>query len=107
MKCLQCGAEFQGNFCSNCGSPSTLPEIHCLECGTSYVGNICPACGMEKGHTTKIRCVKCGTLYNGARKSCPNCGQFSAEMMKRVQLLGVILFIFILFIFIPLIFFIL
>lgn len=107
MICSKCSFEFEGNFCPNCGFSSTQQEIHCLECGKSYFGDVCPDCGMEKGHTTKNRCIKCGTLYNGARKSCPNCGQFSADMMKRVQLIGLILFIFILFLIFPIIFFLL
>lgn len=105
MFCSKCGHEFEGNFCPNCGTSSTPQEVHCLECGAGYIGDICPKCGMERGHTTKNRCKKCGSLYNGARNSCPNCGQFSEDAMKRVRLIGTILFIFILFFIFPMLLF--
>lgn len=48
MKCLQCGAELNGNkFCTNCGAPapqeSTGPV--CPKCGQPVDGKFCAKCG--------------------------------------------------------------
>ncbi len=48
MKCLQCGAELNGNkFCTNCGAPapqeSTGPV--CPKCGQPVDGKFCTKCG--------------------------------------------------------------
>lgn len=48
MKCSNCGNEFEGNFCPQCGVPAErVALIHhtCPKCGNEYDGNFCPACG--------------------------------------------------------------
>lgn len=50
MKCEKCGAEIEGKFCSNCGSPAPIADesttkIKCGQCGTEYSGKFCPNCG--------------------------------------------------------------
>lgn len=52
MKCLQCGAELNGNkFCTNCGAPA--PE--------ETAGTVCPNCGEPVDGKF---CTKCGTRIN-------------------------------------------
>ncbi|MDE6303007.1 MAG: zinc-ribbon domain-containing protein, partial [Clostridia bacterium] len=45
-KCTNCGNEFDGNFCPNCGTKATT-QVFCQNCGTKLpVGtNFCPNCG--------------------------------------------------------------
>lgn len=45
MKCPQCGTDFQGNFCSNCGLKRNESTKRCPRCGTEYVGKFCSNCG--------------------------------------------------------------
>lgn len=42
MKCTKCGNEFEGNFCSNCGTPILVTQKKCSKCGAIYSGNFCP-----------------------------------------------------------------
>lgn len=46
MKCLKCGTEFEGNFCSNCGAKRE-EGITCPKCGTklSKGTRFCSECG--------------------------------------------------------------
>ncbi len=45
-KCSKCGAEFEGNFCPECGTPSQAPKV-CPKCGAQLKENVkfCPNCG--------------------------------------------------------------
>ncbi len=45
-KCSNCGAEFEGNFCPECGSPSDAPKT-CPHCGAPLKPNakFCSNCG--------------------------------------------------------------
>ena len=45
MKCSNCGMEFEGNFCPECGTPAQKTVIKCPNCGTEFKGNFCPQCG--------------------------------------------------------------
>lgn len=45
MKCSNCGREFEGNFCPECGAPAQQTVIKCPNCGTEFKGNFCPQCG--------------------------------------------------------------
>ena len=45
MKCANCGKEFEGNFCPQCGTPAQKTVIKCPNCGTEFKGNFCPQCG--------------------------------------------------------------
>lgn len=52
MKCLQCGAELNGNkFCTNCGAPAPQEST----------GPVCPKCGQPVDGKF---CTKCGTPIN-------------------------------------------
>ena len=45
-KCSKCGAEFEGNFCPECGTPSQAPKV-CPKCGAQLKENVkfCNNCG--------------------------------------------------------------
>ncbi len=45
-KCSKCGAEFDGNFCPECGAPSQSPKV-CPKCGATLKEDIkfCNNCG--------------------------------------------------------------
>lgn len=48
MKCLQCGAELNGNkFCTNCGAPAPQETTGtvCSNCGQAVDGKFCTNCG--------------------------------------------------------------
>lgn len=60
MKCSVCGTEFEGKFCTNCGTP---------------VGNVVttpPVSNNNFGEEIKMKCSQCGSEFEG--KFCPNCG---------------------------------
>lgn len=42
-KCKKCGHEFEGKFCSFCGTEDTM--VTCLACGNAFYGNFCNKCG--------------------------------------------------------------
>ena len=44
MNCRKCGAEYEGNFCPNCG---TKKELVCAKCGAEYEGDFCTNCGTK------------------------------------------------------------
>ncbi len=47
MYCANCGTQYNGNFCPNCGEPAQIKR-YCANCGTEIadvrLAN-CPACG--------------------------------------------------------------
>lgn len=48
MKCSNCGNDFDGKFCPQCGAPAKGPVSNhhiCSKCGTEFDGNFCPSCG--------------------------------------------------------------
>lgn len=44
MKCKNCGTEFTGKFCTNCGAPAQTNSV-CVNCGAEITGNFCMKCG--------------------------------------------------------------
>lgn len=44
MKCKNCGTEFTGKFCTNCGAPAQTNPV-CANCGAEITGNFCMKCG--------------------------------------------------------------
>lgn len=44
MKCSKCGNEFNGKFCTNCGSPAPTNPV-CPTCGEEVKGKFCTKCG--------------------------------------------------------------
>lgn len=46
MICSDCGHDFEGNFCPNCGAPAPQ-KVVCSSCGTEFEGNFCPECGQQ------------------------------------------------------------
>ncbi|MBQ8356622.1 MAG: zinc ribbon domain-containing protein [Clostridia bacterium] len=57
-KCLQCGTEYDGNFCPQCGA-ANQQGIHCPNCGALIGENaeFCANCG-KKLHTAPVEEVK-------------------------------------------------
>ena len=49
MKCMNCGQEFTGNFCPNCGTPAPKKEF-------------CPQCGNERPAGARF-CARCGHRF--------------------------------------------
>lgn len=46
MRCPNCGQEFTGTFCPNCGRASR-PQRFCPQCGSRAEGNYCSFCGTK------------------------------------------------------------
>ena len=44
MRCPNCGQEFTGAFCPNCGTASR-PQRFCPQCGSRAEGHYCSFCG--------------------------------------------------------------
>lgn len=113
MKCQKCGAEFEGNFCPNCGTRFASAPHKC-QCGypLSPEAKFCPKCGMSVGQSELTRPASCyqntaPTFQNAQNTApvpvqnmafsmppkqgikCPRCGQVNvsvqavAEMDKR------------------------
>jgi len=54
-KCLKCGNDFEGSFCSECGFEHQLKV--CTKCGTKVSGKYCSVCG-TKAQTDDIQASK-------------------------------------------------
>ncbi|MDE6505283.1 MAG: leucine-rich repeat protein [Clostridia bacterium] len=50
----------------------------CTQCGAEFEGKFCPECGTKTQEETKI-CPKCKTQNSFKAKFCPNCGQAFEE----------------------------
>lgn len=60
MICKNCGQEFEGKFCPNCGAPAPKKVI-CPSCRTEFEGNFCPECG---ACSTEYYIERCTNIYD-------------------------------------------
>lgn len=75
-KCEKCGAESNGKFCSECGSPKPdKSSWKCPKCSSENTGKFCAECGTAKPQAKK--CPKCGAESDG--KFCAECGSPISE----------------------------
>ena len=74
VKCENCGNEFEGKFCPNCGVPAPESLSVCKSCGKEFAGRFCPHCGAPAGPVT---CLRCGREFEG--RFCPSCGTPAGE----------------------------
>ena len=44
MKCTNCGNDFEGKFCPECGTPAPRSAT-CPNCGAEVAGKFCAECG--------------------------------------------------------------
>lgn len=67
MKCLNCGQEFDGKFCTNCGTPAPAEEPAqpavesapvCSVCGEPVEGKFCTKCGTPVAQNTPAENVE-------------------------------------------------
>lgn len=76
-KCT-CGAENNGKFCMECGSPKPEQNFWICSCGSKNKGKFCPECGAKKPDgIPQYKCDKCGwEVKKGEKppKFCPECG---------------------------------
>lgn len=63
MKCTNCGREFEGTFCPDCGTKAAMQER-------------CPVCGKEHAADEQF-CPNCGYNFTGAS------AQMNKERRKR------------------------
>lgn len=84
MKCLQCGAELNGNkFCTNCGAPapqeSTGPV--CPKCGQPVDGKFCTKCGtpIEQPAQTEQNTVSNINADNVAENTADNAAETATQ----------------------------
>lgn len=84
MKCLQCGAELNGNkFCTNCGAPapqeSTGPV--CPKCGQPVDGKFCAKCGtpIEQPAQTEQNTVSNINADNVAENTADNAAETATQ----------------------------
>lgn len=72
-----CGAQNNGKFCVECGSPKPAEGWTC-KCGAVNKGKFCPECGSKKPVGEPLyRCDKCGWEPADPKhppKFCPECG---------------------------------
>lgn len=59
MKCLQCGAEIEGKFCTQCGAPAPEEQPKqagqvCSNCGEPVDGKFCVKCGTPVGTAPQV-----------------------------------------------------
>lgn len=55
MKCQNCGNEFEGKFCPNCGTPApTNTKRFCSNCGAEMNGNFCSNCGASSSNGNQM-----------------------------------------------------
>lgn len=72
-KCLNCGQEFDGKFCPQCGTKWLDPEA-CPKCGAHHAADakFCQECGARLDG--KVSCPRCGALMKEGSAYCAECG---------------------------------
>ena len=72
-KCKNCGKEFDGKFCPECGEKFVAKDA-CPKCGAHHEPNakFCSECGARLDG--KKNCPKCGALMEANSAFCPECG---------------------------------
>ena len=83
--CLNCGHEFDGKFCPECGAKWIDPDT-CPKCGVSHEPNatFCQECGARLDG--KITCPKCGALMDAKASFCGECGEkLGGEQQKKAK----------------------
>lgn len=84
MKCLQCGAELNGNkFCTNCGAPAPQEPTGpvCPKCGQPVDGKFCTKCGtpIEQPAQTEQNTVSNINADNVAENTADNAAETATQ----------------------------
>lgn len=84
MKCLQCGAELNGNkFCTNCGAPAPQEPTGpvCPKCGQPVDGKFCTKCGtpIEQPAQTEQNTVSDINADNVAENTADNAAETATQ----------------------------
>ena len=64
MKCQNCGTEFEGNFCTNCGSPAAGPTA-VQRAPIGGAGLVCKKCGISSISVQVVNEVKLKNKRHG------------------------------------------
>ena len=80
MKCQKCGAEFEGNFCPNCGTRFASAPRKC-QCGypLSPEAKFCPKCGISVGQSDASHSV---SYYQSTPRNTPPAFQNAQNMVS-------------------------
>lgn len=72
-KCVNCGKEFEGKFCPQCGTKWVDPDS-CPKCGAHHDADakFCQECGARLDG--KVACPGCGAVMDGGAAYCSQCG---------------------------------